>query len=71
MLKTILAVYQEASPLVSEEGFEIEKLLELPVLQEVTKCKEIKADELEKYEKLIEKVTKDIGKLATTTGKED
>jgi len=70
MLKTILSVYQEALPLVSQEGFEIEKLLELPVLQEVTKCKEIPADKLEEYAKLIDKVKKEIGKLAAKMASE-
>jgi len=64
MLKTIISVYQEALPLVSKEGFEIEKLLNLPVLQEVAKCKEIKADNLEAYAELIERIKKEIGKLA-------
>jgi len=64
MLKTIISVYQEALPLVSKEGFEIEKLLNLPVLQEVVKCKEIKADNLEAYAELIERIKKEIGKLA-------
>ncbi len=65
MLKTILSVYNEALPLVSQEGFEIERLLALPVLQEIAKCKEIKGDDLGKYQELIDKVKKEIGKLTT------
>ncbi|MBU1018546.1 MAG: V-type ATP synthase subunit A [Patescibacteria group bacterium] len=64
MLKTILTMYDEAMPLTSSEEFEIEKLLELPVLQEVAKCKELDPDKLEKYQELIDKVKKAIGQLA-------
>ncbi len=67
MMKTILTIYRESLPLVSQEGFEIEKLLALPVIQEVVKCKEIKGDELEKYQALIDKIKKEIAKLAATT----
>lgn len=65
MMKTILSVFDEAMPLTTSEEFDIEKLLELDVLQEVTKCKEIEPDKLEKYEKLIDKIKKEVSKLAT------
>lgn len=64
VLRCILAVYKEASKIVDKEGFDFNKFLSLPVLEEVVKCKNYSHEELDKYEALEKKISKDIGALA-------
>lgn len=64
VLRCITAVYREAAKIVDREGFEFEKLLALPVLEKVVKCKDIKPEELEKFEALEKEIAKEIGELA-------
>lgn len=64
VLRCILSIYNEALKIVDKEGFEIEKLLQLPVLQKVAKCKDIMPEELHKFEALENEVKQEIGNLA-------
>ena len=63
MLKTILSVYNAARELVNKEGFEIAKVRALPVLEKVSKVKDIKPEDEATFEKLMEKVHADINSL--------
>lgn len=63
MLKTILSVYNAAKELVNKDGFEITQVRALPVLEKVAKVKDIKPEDEDKFEKLMEKVHADINAL--------
>jgi len=63
MLKTIMSVYHAAHDLVGKEDFDINALKKLNVLQDVAKVKNLAPENEEAFEKLIEKVHQEIGKL--------
>ena len=60
ILKCILTVYYEALPLVEKENFSFEEFLALPIMEKVVKAKDIKKEELEKYEDLHKEIQKAI-----------
>jgi V/A-type H+/Na+-transporting ATPase subunit A len=64
MLKCILSVYKASQEMMDKEGFDIADVRALPVLQKVTKVKEISPDAEAEFEALIEEVTKEITALA-------
>ncbi len=64
ILKTILTVYFEALPLIEkDEEFDFKKLSELSVIEELAEAKNIKMDELDKFDVLLEKIRKDINSI--------
>ncbi len=65
VLRCIMAIFREASKIVEKEDFEFDDLLSLPVMQKVVKCKDIKPDELDKFEALEKEVIKEISQLGT------
>ena len=64
MLKVIMTVFYEASKIIGREDFDFDNFKKLPVLEKVARCKEIKADELDKFETLEKDVKKAIEELA-------
>jgi len=65
ILKVILTVFDEAQNIIEQEGFKFEDFLKLPVLEKVVKAKDIPADQLEKYDELVEEIKDQIGKYQT------
>ncbi len=63
MLKTIVALYHEGMKLVDREEFDFSKVEELPVIQEIARCKELKADDEAGYEKIRSNIIKEVGAL--------
>ncbi len=63
ILRCILAVYKEASKIIDKEGFEIDELLKLPVMEKIVKSKEYEAEDLSKYEDLEKEIAKEIAAL--------
>lgn len=63
MLKTILSVYNAAQEMLDKEGFEISQVRDLPVLQKVSKVKEISPEDEAKFEALMADVHTDITSL--------
>ncbi len=63
ILRNIITVNRETLKIIDRENFEIEKFLELPVIQEVVKCKEYSHEELEKYEQLEKKIIAQVSAL--------
>lgn len=66
MLRVILAVYNEAMEILDKEGFDFDKLIELPIMQKVVKSKEIPYEELEKFEELEKEISKTIKEMPTS-----
>jgi V/A-type H+-transporting ATPase subunit A len=66
ILKCITAMYREGIKIVEREGFEFEDFLKLPVLEKLTRCKDIPVEELEKYEELEKEVIEAIQGLQKT-----
>jgi V/A-type H+-transporting ATPase subunit A len=64
MLKAITTVYTATQKLLSNEGFEIASVKELPILHKVSRVKEIAPEDEAAFEKLIEQVQSDIAALA-------
>lgn len=64
MLKAITTVYTAAQKMLGREGFEIAELKKLPVLQKVSRVKEISPDDESAFVKLIEQIQSDITSLA-------
>ena len=67
ILKCILTMYKEGIKIVEKEGFEFEDFLKMPVLEKLARCKDIPAEELEKYEALEKEVIESIQALQNTT----
>ena len=66
ILKCILTMYKEGIKIVEKEGFEFEDFLKMPVLEKLARCKDIPAEELEKYEALEKEVIESIQALQNT-----
>ena len=64
MLKTLLTVFNAAQEVIKKDGFDIADLRKLPVLEKVAKVKEIPPDDENKFQLLMDDVTKDIAGLA-------
>lgn len=64
ILRCILAVYKEAFKIIDKEGFEIENLLKLPIIEKIVKSKEYAPEDLHKYEELEKEIIKSIATLA-------
>ena len=67
ILKCILTMYKEGIKIVEREGFEFDDFLKMPVLEKLTRCKDISAEELGKYEELEKEVMESIQGLQKTT----
>ncbi len=67
ILKCILTMYKEGIKIVEKEGFEFEDFLKMPVLEKLTRCKDIPVEELEKYEDLEKEVIEAIQGLQKAT----
>ena len=64
ILKTILTVYYTALPIIEESTeFEFKKLESLKSIGEIARAKEIKADDLEHFKNLQEKIAQEINTL--------
>ncbi len=63
MLKSIMNVYNSAQNVVDQEDFNFEDLLNLPVMERVTQCKNIEPDKEEEFEKLWEDTEREIMSL--------
>ena len=63
MLKSIMSVYYEAQDIVEQDEFEFTLLTDLPVIEKVVKCGQIKDGEWESYENLIDEIKTSISKL--------
>ncbi|MBU0668332.1 V-type ATP synthase subunit A [Patescibacteria group bacterium] len=64
ILRCILSVFNETSKIIDKEGFEIEKLLALPVMGKIVKSKEYAAEDIHKYEELEKEIIKEVAALA-------
>ena len=64
IMKCIMTVSYEAAKIIGREDFDFEKLKKLPVLEKVARCKEIPADQLDKYEALEKEIQKEVSGLA-------
>jgi V/A-type H+-transporting ATPase subunit A len=60
MLKSIMNVYNSAQNVVEQEDFNFEDLLNLPVMERVTQCKNIEPDKEDEFEKLWEDTEREI-----------
>ena len=69
LLKTILHFHEEAGKAL-KNGAELDDIVKLLVLEEIAAAKYISPDELEKYDKLIEEITKQLSELLTSENKE-
>ncbi|MFC1655511.1 V-type ATP synthase subunit A [Patescibacteria group bacterium] len=63
MLKSILNVAHHASKVIDHEDFNFDDLLALPVMERVTKCKNIGADKEDEFKKLWEDTEREIMSL--------
>ncbi len=64
ILKTILTVYFEALPVIeNDEEFDFKKLVELSIIEELAEAKNIKMEELDKFDVLRDKIKTDINSL--------
>ncbi|MBN1494925.1 V-type ATP synthase subunit A [Candidatus Peregrinibacteria bacterium] len=60
ILKSIIGVYNHALKVVENEDFNFDDLLKLPVMQKVAKCKEIPADDEERFKQLWDETERSI-----------
>ncbi len=60
MLKSIMNVYNHSQKIVEQEDFNFDDLLNLPVMDRITKCKAIEADKEDEYKKLWEDTEREI-----------
>jgi len=63
ILKAIVKIYSAGLQIIDNAEFDFKNLQELPVLQEVSKAKDIPVEEIERFEKLGKKVESEILKL--------
>ncbi|MFC1647725.1 V-type ATP synthase subunit A [Patescibacteria group bacterium] len=63
MLKSIMNVYNYSQKVVEQEDFNFDDLLNLPVMERITKCKEIAPDKEDEYTKLWEDTEREIMSL--------
>lgn len=63
MLKCMVTVYKEGQSVVDQEEFEFDTLKKLPVMDKITKSKDIKDGEWDKFEELEKEIIKQIGSL--------
>jgi V/A-type H+-transporting ATPase subunit A len=60
MLKSIINVYNHSQKVIEQEDFNFDDLLNLPVMDRITKCKNIEADKEDEYKKLWEDTEREI-----------
>ena len=58
-----MTIFEAAEPVVGKPDFEFKRLLELPVLAEVTRAKDLPADDEKKFTELIKKIEQEIAGL--------
>jgi V/A-type H+-transporting ATPase subunit A len=63
MLKSIMNVYKHAQKVVEQEDFNFDDLLNLPVMQRITQCKNIDPEKEEEFKKLWEDTEREIMEL--------